>query len=85
MNVRSPLMRWLRPACLGAALWTGTALATAPAPDDAGSRPEAADPRGAGAGALSTEDREVVENLELLENFEQLEALDLLEELSKED
>jgi hypothetical protein len=91
MSIHSSFSRWLRLASLGALLWAGTALA-----QDAGAsraRAEPAPPLGEGQklrdgsspGALSPEDREVVENLELLENMDQLDSLDLLMELSKED
>jgi hypothetical protein len=65
---------WLRPLLLATVLSAGTAAASEPTPEKRASTPE-----------LSTEDKEVVENLELLESMDAVEDLELLIELGKDD
>lgn len=83
MSIPPSFLRWLRLTSLGASLWAGAALA-----QDAGASPSAEGQKLRDAPApraLTSEDREVVENLDLLENMDQLDSLDLLMELSKDD
>jgi hypothetical protein len=63
---------WLTPLCTALLLWAAPARAE----DSQPPRP---------AGALSEEDREVVENLELLESLEAVDDLELLLALSEEE